>query len=92
MPNVGSWNGRWTGDEKYYAVIRNYPKSKEEDIKKILDTGYFHYSFGDGWSAGINVRQIDTKESSKIRRKSSGFCGYEWMIDSILKNNKIICE
>lgn len=92
MPNVGSWNGRWTGEEKYYAVIRNFSKSKENDIKSILEKGYFNYNFGDGWSARISVRKIDSKEATKIRKKSNGFYGYEWMVESIIKNNKIICE
>lgn len=92
MPNIGSWNGKWTGEGKYYAVIRNFPKSKEEVAKRILDQGYFYYNFGDGWGASITARQVDSKEASKIRKKSSGFYGYEWMIDSIIKNNKIICE
>jgi hypothetical protein len=92
MPNVGSWNGRWTGEDRYYAIIKNFSKSKEIEAKQILDTGYFHYNFGDGWSAGINVRKVDSKEANKIRKKSNGFMGYQWMIDSIIKNNKIICE
>ena len=73
MPKVGSWNGRWTGEENYYAKIINIPKSKEENIKIILDKGYFHYDFGDGWSVGINVRQINSKEATKIRKKVRDF-------------------
>jgi hypothetical protein len=29
------------------------------------------------------VRAVDAKEARQIRKKSEGFCGYDWMIDSI---------
>lgn len=91
MPNVGSWNGHWSGERDLHArVIQYRGKEKEEKAKEILKIGYFHYNFGDGWSAGISVEKIDSKEAVKVRRKSSGFCGYDWMIHSINKNNKII--
>lgn len=88
MPNVGSWNGKWTGANEYYAHVVNFGKTKKRiaKAKEILSKKYFHYNFGDGWSAGISVKQIDSKQSAKIRRKSAGFCGYEWMVDSIIDN------
>lgn len=91
MPNVGSWNGHWTGEQDFYAKVVNFGRSKKADekAKAILDTGYYHYNFGDGWSAGISVKQIDAKEAAKIRKKSKGFCGYDWMVKSIIDNNKI---
>ena len=24
MPNIGSWNGKWTGSERVYAIIKNF--------------------------------------------------------------------
>jgi len=86
MPNVGSWNGKWTGSEDFYAVVRS-EKSAEVPIKH---GDYFHYSFGDGWSAGVKVSVIDSATAQKIKRKSKGFCGYDWMVSSILKHGKII--
>ena len=91
MPNVGSWNGKWSGEDRFYARVVNFGRSKtaNEKAKAILNRGYYHYNFGDGWSAGIRVSQVDAKEAAQIRKKSAGFCGYDWMIQSIKDNNKI---
>ena len=85
MPNIGSWNGKWTGINNLYARVINFGRGKEaeERAKQILGKGYYHYNFGDGWSAGITVKQVDAKEANKIRRASQGFYGYDWMIRSI---------
>lgn len=91
MPNVGSWNGKWTGENTLYARVINFGRSEKENEKAraILDKGYYHYNFGDGWAAGIYVSQVDAKEAASIRRRSAGFSGYDWMIQSIKDNNKI---
>ena len=85
MPNVGSWNGKWGGASDYYAKIVNFGRTKkaEERAQRILDKGYFRYNFGDGWAAGIKVKQVTPSEASTLRRQSKGFCGYDWMIESI---------
>jgi len=85
MPSVGSWDGKWTGEEKLYVRVIDFGKSKKAhaEAKKILDVGYFHYDFGDGWSAGITVKEVSGNEIRGLRAKSAGFCGYEWMIESI---------
>jgi hypothetical protein len=98
MPNNNSWNGRWSGEDNYYGrtinFTKKYGKSKIalEKAKTILDERYFTYNFGDGWTAGIDVREVNSKEAAKLRKKSKGFCGYDWMIDSILNNHKIIVK
>jgi len=91
MPGVSSWNGKWSGESELYAKTINFGKSQkaEKKAKEILVKGYYGYSFGDGWSAGVSVKQVDAKEAAKIRRKSSGFCGYDWMVDSIRDNGEI---
>ena len=88
MPGVASWNGKWSGENKLYAKVINF--GTRVRAREILDIGYFHYNFGDGWSAGIKVKEVDAGEAAKIRRKSSGFCGYDWMIDSIRNNLYIV--
>lgn len=86
MPNIGSWNGKWTGSTKIYARTRN-PSIK---IQKELDGKYFLYQWNDGWTAQINCKKVLAKDAKKIMKNSSGFCGYDWMIDSILKNGEIV--
>ena len=92
MPNVASWNGKWTGEGTLYAKVINFGRSKKADekAKAILAKGYYRYAFGDGWSAGISVKAVLPREAAMIRRKSKGFYGYDWMVDSIRSDGKII--
>jgi len=87
MPNVGSWNGKWTGEGRPYFIIKKLGKAWSEKLK--AGQSYFHYNFGDGWSAGVTLTFIDGKESRKRRKASVGFCGYDWMVDSILAHGEI---
>jgi len=90
MPNVGSWNGRWSGEDKRY-IIRKSVRS-EKDIKKAISLiGYHYYNFGDGWGAGITVKEIDSSESRKLEKyRKNGFCGYNWMVDSLWNYGEIL--
>lgn len=81
MPNVGSWNGNWTGANKKYTVELKLPKDKLHLIGQS-----FYYNFGDGWGANVSCRLKGTEKPTNI------FCGYEWMVRSIIKNDKIILE
>ncbi len=88
MPNVGSWNGKWSGENGKYTISKNITKSnfkQKEWQKKFynkLEKGEnlnYYYNFGDGWSANIEVRKAKPRE--KVTNK---FYGYEWMAQSIL--------
>lgn len=88
MPNRGSWNGRWSGERDLYAIVkseRNVPN------KDIIGKSFF-YRWDDGWTACVSVEKVDCKEGNKIRKKSKGFCGYGWMVDSIIKKGIIEYE
>jgi hypothetical protein len=89
MPNRASWNGRWSGEGKKFYLIKKvsdrYLKSKEhfkELLEKNRDSWY--YRWPDGWGASVIAEIIDSKEAAKRRKLSVGFCGYEWMVDSIM--------
>jgi len=88
MPNVGSWNGQWTGEKNLHFAFRNLDK---ETLSKIDGKNYY-YNFGDGWGANIKVIRMDSKSRAKIQRRNKGFMGYDWMIDSIINNDKIIIK
>lgn len=94
MSNVGSWNGKWTGESNYYAKVVNIGRTKEKEElgKKIISKQSYYYNFGDGWGMRIYVRKVDSKQAAKIRRISNGFHGYDWAIDSIIKNQRIIAN
>jgi len=81
MPNVGSWNGKFSGADNKYTVIK---KLKNAEVDK-LELKNYYYNFGDGWGANVNV-----KVSEKREKATNKFMGYEWMIESIIKNGKII--
>jgi len=93
MPNCGSWNGKFSGESNFYCAIRKFKESefKNEKISEIIDKS-FYYNFGDGWGASVKVELIDNKTATQYRKMSSGFMGYDWMIKSIIKNQKIIIE
>lgn len=86
MPNNNSWNGKWSGEGRCYARVRNLTKKQAQ---RVLLKDSYYYSFGDGWGACVAVKQVDANESRKIRKKSQGFCGYDWMIDEIQNDGKI---
>ena len=85
MPNVGSWNGKWSGEDAIYVKVINFGRSKKslDNAKAIVDKCYYHYSFGDGWAAGVKAKDITASEARSLRAKTQGFCGYDWMVDSI---------
>ncbi len=79
MPSNNSWNGKWSGENNKYTVARKVSKKRALELED-----YYHYNFGDGWAAGVSVREANPRE-----RATNKFCGYEWMIDSIIDNGKI---
>ncbi len=84
MPGRNSWNGRWSGEESVYAIVKSF-----RTLPKNLKLGYYSYDFGDGWRAGVTVREATSGTARMLRKKSRGFCGYEWMVDSILSDGAI---
>lgn len=50
----------------------------------------YSYDFGDGWCASVSVEEVESKtKANALKKLSDGFCGYDWMIESILKHNEI---
>ena len=90
MPGVSSWNGRWSGEGKdFVKVVTIRGKAGETKGRQILSEDSFNYSFGDGWLSRIDVEQVDSAMAARLRRHSAGFCAYDWMVDSIVKNGRI---
>lgn len=94
MPNIGSWSGKWTGSDKKYYVVKNISKrffDKQEYFKSLAEKGRdsWFYNFGDGWGANVYVEIVDAQEAKKRRKLSKGFCGYEWMVESIIYHGDI---
>jgi len=89
MPGAPSWNGRWSGDEHLNAQTRTLPNSRKwrEHADSIL--GFHSFCWPDGWRASVEVREVNVNEARRIRRKSRGFAGYGWMVDSLLLDGTI---
>lgn len=93
MPGRSSWNGRWSGEEKLYAIVKTFTGKKgQQKAEEILKQQYYSYGWSDGWRAGIKVEQVDPARARKIRSKSQGFCGYSWMVDSIIRHGAIYAD
>jgi hypothetical protein len=91
MPGNNSWNGRWSGDGKLFAILKTF--SGTAQISKaalLIIKRNYGYNFGDGWFANVEVREVDPAEAERIRKMSQGFCGYEWMVESIMDYGKIM--
>lgn len=85
MTGVPSWNGKWSGEGRLYCRIKliNEPQTRWE-----LPTD-FRYRWPDNWEANIHMEIVDGNKARRLRKASDGFCGYDWMIDSILRYNEI---
>lgn len=93
MPNRGSWNGRWIGEERAYWLVRTFSGQKgRAKAQELAAAGSHYYSWGDGWGASVKVEIVDGKEAAHRKRKTAGFCGYEWMVESIIARGKILAD
>ena len=85
MPSRGSWNGKWSGEADLHAIVK---PERAVPNKDIIGKS-FYYRWDDGWTACISVEKVDCNEGNRLRKKSSGFCGYSWMVDSIIERGSI---
>jgi hypothetical protein len=91
MPGRASWNGRWSGESKNYAVVREL---SDEDLVRLFagssgtDASQWRRSWvhrwSDGWVAEVSARIVPPGEELP---RSDGFHGYDWMIDNILRTD-----
>ena len=87
MPNKGSWNGKWSQEGQLFVRCRD-----RRSVPKEYWNDSFFYRWEDGWTACVTTRQVTAAEARKLERKSKGFCGYDWMINSIIRHGDIRLE
>ena len=87
MPNRGSWNDRWSGEGLNYLIYRSLTEAKFHELIPNGMQNSWHYRWSDGWCAKVTCRLMAKGER---RKRSAGFCNYDWMVNSIIEHNKII--
>lgn len=91
MPQRGSWNGGWSAERDYFAIVKSFKSQKAiRRAQEIMSQSPYHYSWSDGWGARVSVREIDAREAAGARRRSRGFCGYDWMVRTICDYGQIL--
>jgi len=91
MPNRGSWNGRWGGEDRKHYIIKSFSEKAFEKLQANL-IGLWFYRWDDGWCAGIEGTEISGTESGRRKRMKTGFCGYDWMVNSIITYGNIMTD
>lgn len=74
-----------------YRTCRTLTKRMDEE--KLKD-GYFYYDFGDGWGASVSTKIVDgaKEKAAEMKNADTGFCGYGWMVESIIEHGVIKCK
>lgn len=91
MPGVNTWNGRWSGEGELFVDIRNIGRAKasEEKGRALIEGSSYFYRWDDGWCAEVSVSEVTAAEARKMRAKSKGFMGYNWMVNNLLATGEI---
>lgn len=84
MPRAGSWNGKWSQEDKIHIIKRDIPANVRKDL---IARSPFCHRWDDGWVAQIDVVPVSSVQ--KQIDKSVGFAGYTWMVDSLIKFGEI---
>ena len=86
MPRTGSWDGKWSGQERNYTLVRSV---KQKRIDELGIPTRWRHNFGDGWAANVEATIMQPGER---KPKSDGFCGYDWMVDGIIRWGDTACR
>ena len=86
MPSNNSWDGKWSGTKKNYTIRKNITDKTLTELFGDKTSNSWYYNFGDGWTAKVTGTLLNKGERAK---KSDGFCGYNWMVNSIIWYNEI---
>ena len=85
MPGRASWDNKWSGDSRNYALVREL----DDACAAELDGRSWSYSWPDGWRAHVSAHIVHMGEELN---PSHGFHGYDWMVASILRHGTIYAD
>lgn len=86
MPCSPTWNGRWSGEGKLYAIVENVRKQEQAEL--VLAGSPYMHRWDDGWVAQIAVKAVDAAEARRLRKQTCGFNGYGWMVRNIISHQQ----
>ena len=90
MPKVNTWNGHWSGENDKHVKAVKLTTKQEKQLPDIINKD-FGYRWEDGWYANVHVQLVDSaSEKNHLIKGSKGFCGYDWMIQSLIKHGRVI--
>lgn len=92
MPSCSSWNGRWSGARERHLLFMAKTGKADVTRMKELDGKSFFYRWDDGWCACVEAKAVTSREATKLKKLNAGFCGYNWMAESIFRYGKIMPE
>ena len=85
MPSKGSWDNRWSGESRNYTLVQDL----DDDKAAQVNGRSWSYGWPDGWSAQVSACVLRADEEPS---PSHGFHGYDWMVASILRYDKIYAD
>ena len=65
MPGVGSWNGKWSGEDKDYLIYRTLGDATTDSFMLGRSESSFRHNFGDGWAARVTARVMNDGERKR---------------------------
>ncbi len=83
-------SSNWGRDRLYCVTQRFSTKRGKERAEQIVAGGPYDYHFSDGWGMLIDVRIVGAKEAASLKKRSAGFAGYNWAIDTICRYGRIM--
>lgn len=78
MPGRSSWDGRWSGQDRNYLLVRTVPNAVADELMAV---GSWFHRWDDGWTAQVTARVMAPGERAS---KTAGFAGYDWMVTNII--------
>ena len=87
MTSIPTWNESWSGEKKNLTIVRTLTSEKLKSLGITEDSlSSWTYSWSDGWRARVDATILP---KGKRAAKSDGFCGYDWMVQSIITKGLI---
>ncbi|MHB8281271.1 MAG: hypothetical protein ACYDDE_00535 [bacterium] len=88
--NTGNNSGKWSGYSKKHGKIIKLSESDFKKFKNTVQNKYFwSHRFSDGWLISFSLNIIDSYKANKIKKTLDGVCGYENIVNEIIKTGEI---